>query len=134
MAIHRSLPRPIIANKPARFSNLSSATRPTFWWAASSLCYIERKGAEIVIPGDMLELRSGPEDVIGMSLLSSTAVCAFRLADCSAIVTVDKLRVTSDNRPKGDRLLSIKTALETLGVRDDTLTWAERDALDREGF
>jgi len=86
------------------------------------------------MPGDMLELRSGPEDVIGMSLLSSTAVCAFRLADCSAIVTVDKLRVTSDNRPKGERLGSIKTALETLGVRDDTLTWAECDALDRDGF
>jgi ectoine hydroxylase-related dioxygenase (phytanoyl-CoA dioxygenase family) len=30
--------------------------------------------------------------------------------------------------------MNIKTALEALGVRDDTLTKAERDALDRDGF
>src|SRR5262245_22748528 len=32
------------------------------------------------------------------------------------------------------RAMNIKTALEALGVRDDTLTQAERDALDRDGF
>jgi ectoine hydroxylase-related dioxygenase (phytanoyl-CoA dioxygenase family) len=30
--------------------------------------------------------------------------------------------------------MDIKTALETLGVHDDTLTQAERDTLDRDGF
>jgi ectoine hydroxylase-related dioxygenase (phytanoyl-CoA dioxygenase family) len=33
-----------------------------------------------------------------------------------------------------DRTMNIKTVLEALGVRDDTLTQAQRDTVDRDGF